>query len=196
MLTADTQRDSVFVTGDHHFNHGRIIELCARPVGDVHEMEDMLVDRWNAVVPPHGRVIHVGDLWLGGTKQFEDFDRTIKRLNGQIFLTKGNHDHLSRKWYNKAGVVVLGDTRGLYFLGRYIRISHRQPDYTRANAELNAYGTGSLWIHGHSHGLAPRIHPDVIDVGVDVQYRTDLNGKGIYTNFHPLKLVDLLEGLR
>lgn len=52
-------------------------------------MDDAMVARWNSVVGKHDTVYHMGDFSWG---RYEDIYKILKRLNGIIHLTLGNHD--------------------------------------------------------------------------------------------------------
>lgn len=77
-----------FFTSDLHLGHSRIIELSKRPFSDVHEMNEMLIQKWNAVVDPGDTVYALGDIFMGPRETV----LLRKRLNGKIILVKGNHD--------------------------------------------------------------------------------------------------------
>ena len=51
----------VFFTSDTHFDHEAIIWLCNRPFTCVEEMNDKLIENWNATVGPGDTVFHLGD---------------------------------------------------------------------------------------------------------------------------------------
>jgi len=58
----------IFFTGCTHFGHANIIKLANRPFSDVGEMNEALVERWNARVQPGDRVYHLGDVaWKTAT---------------------------------------------------------------------------------------------------------------------------------
>jgi len=81
---------NIFFTADRHFGHISIIELAGRPFSSVAEMDEIMIERHNKVVRP-GDIVH--DL---GDFAFADHDPYLRRLNGQMYLTLGNHDHSKR----------------------------------------------------------------------------------------------------
>jgi len=87
-----------FVIGDLHLNHEKIIELCNRPFKDVNEMNEKLIENWNRVVSPKDTVYFLGDLCF--EKKDCKRDYWLSRLNGNIILIKGNHDHGKGLIYN------------------------------------------------------------------------------------------------
>lgn len=80
----------IWFTSDTHFNHSRIIELSSRPFADAADMEETLVANWNARVQPTDLVYHLGDFAMHPR---DEIPRILARLNGQIVLVDGNHDH-------------------------------------------------------------------------------------------------------
>ena len=80
---------NLFFTSDTHFYHPNIIRYCNRPFNSVEEMNETLIRNWNEVVPPDGRVFHLGDFAFGGDAEWRS---ALSRLNGKIYLILGNHD--------------------------------------------------------------------------------------------------------
>ena len=78
----------VFFTSDQHFFHKNIIEYSGRPFSDVEEMNEAMIDRFNAKVPDNGRTYHLGD-FAWGDKHVAPI---LRRLNGIHYLVSGNHD--------------------------------------------------------------------------------------------------------
>ena len=81
--------DKVFFTSDTHFGHKNIIKYCNRPFSDIDEMNKVLIDNWNKVVSEGDIVFHLGDFAFGG---FPLWESIRSRLNGSIYLIRGNHD--------------------------------------------------------------------------------------------------------
>lgn len=76
---------------DTHFNHTNIIKYCDRPFSDVNEMNEKIIRNWNERIMPNDLVFHLGDFGLfRGNKEPGS---VLNRLNGHIYLIRGNHDH-------------------------------------------------------------------------------------------------------
>ena len=86
----------VLFISDTHFGHENIIKYCNRPFADVDSMDKELIDNWNQTVASDDIVIHNGDFALG-KKSIENY---VSKLNGQIYIVRGNHDH----WSDAKGV--------------------------------------------------------------------------------------------
>ncbi len=97
----------IYVTADTHFNHDNILKYCARPFDNINEMNEAIIDNWNSVVNKDDIVYHLGDFILGSK---EDLESIVKRLNGTIYLIRGNHDRLATKAYEDCGIVVIKKT--------------------------------------------------------------------------------------
>lgn len=147
----------VFFTADTHFNHKNIL-LFGRGAhfSDVEEMNERLIQNWNAVVGKHDRIYHLGDFSFGPK---EGIIEVIERLNGDIHMVRGNHDRQLDSL--KQMFASFGDYKEIKVDGQRVCMSHF-PFLTWHQAHYGAW-----MLHGHSHGrLEPTTQPRV-DVGVD-----------------------------
>ena len=87
--TNQTSKSEVFFTSDTHFGHSNIIKYCARPFDTINNMDEALINNWNAKVPKDGIVYHLGDFAWGSINYWE---KIREQLNGEIILVYGNHD--------------------------------------------------------------------------------------------------------
>ena len=76
--------------GDCHFNDPNIIKFEGRPFKSTAEMDEFMIQEWNATVPPDGDIIVAGDFIC--SNDFQYIRSIISRLNGKISLVRGNHD--------------------------------------------------------------------------------------------------------
>ena len=82
-----------WLISDTHFNHyPKTWDWPARH-GD---WESYMTFQWNNKIKPNDRVLHLGDFAFGNK---ENLINTRQKLNGQIFMVKGNHDKHGMKWY-------------------------------------------------------------------------------------------------
>lgn len=146
----------MFFTADHHFGHGKIIGLCARPFTDVEEMNEAMISTWNQTVGRRDDVWHLGDFAFRGGADFKA--GIFSRLNGRKRLVVGNHDDkatLSLPWSDPpvqlARVAAEGVRLVLCHYG--LRV---WPGLHR----------GAIHLYGHSHGRLPGSSL-CLDVGVD-----------------------------
>lgn len=149
-----------YFTSDTHYGHARVIEYSKRPFTNVDEMDEIMIERWNAVVRPGDLVYHLGDF------AFTNAERAIaiaRQLRGQKYLIFGNHDKRLRNdpkflgnwiWAKDLTQIQIGDQR--------ITLCHYAMR-TWASAHHGAWQ-----LYGHSHGtLAENPHAKSTDVGVD-----------------------------
>ena len=125
------------------------------------EMDEAMIERWNAVVKAGDLVYHLGDFIYSKTATDETIRRLLGRLNGNIILIKGNHDQLA--WQNRS-----------YFHGTYD--TYKEIKVGEQLIVLNHYAQrvwlkshyGSFHLFGHSHGTLPDDpNSRSFDVGVD-----------------------------
>lgn len=135
-------------SADHHFNHDNIIKYCDRQFDNVKEMNDVLIERWNAFVKPRDIVVYLGDFyWSDHTDTVLSFAK--RRLAGSIIFVKGNHD----RWFKR-------DKRYMYnkkIAGVHCWCGH---------FPLRSWPKG-INLHGHCHGTLEE-YVNQFDVGVDV----------------------------
>lgn len=81
----------IYIVSDTHFGHENIIGYCNRPFINAKEMDWEMVKRWNEVVKPQDHVWHLGDVYMGGTREYINF--VLGSLNGKKRLILGNHDN-------------------------------------------------------------------------------------------------------
>jgi len=148
---------TVWFTSDHHFNHANIIAYCSRPFASLSEMNERMVEEWNARVSDSDTVYVVGDFFLGPTP---DGVRIGQSLRGRKILVKGNHDRSTHTCL-QAGFAQVSS-----------RISLALEDGTRAllrhvPLDENFLDGHDLQIHGHRHG-GPQLEGRHLNVCVDL----------------------------
>lgn len=148
-----------WVTSDTHFGHEKIIGFCNRPFKSVAEMNEAMVDTWNAIVKPGHDVYHLGDF------SFEKDPAPIfSRLNGQKHLIVGNHD-ANRKAVMGLPWASVHYIKTLRWAGGRAVMCHFPME------SWEGMHRGRLMLHGHCHGSLNRRMPKRFDVGWDVYCR-------------------------
>lgn len=83
---------NIFFTSDLHFGHKNIIRFDNRPFLNINEMDETLINNWNAKVKSEDLIYILGDFsWYNPDKTCEILDK----LNGKKILIKGNHDKIT-----------------------------------------------------------------------------------------------------
>ena len=145
---------SVFFTADTHFGDHRTINISRRPFTNTAEMNEAMVERWNATVSPDDVIWHLGDV----ARRPADVAELLARLNGTKHLLRGNNDPDAT--LAAAGWTSVGDYAEIDLDGRRLVLCHYP------FRSWNGQHRGALNLHGHSHGrLKPM--PRQFDVGVD-----------------------------
>jgi calcineurin-like phosphoesterase family protein len=153
-------------TSDTHFNHVNIIPYCKRPYASIHEMNNALIDNWNACVKEEDTVFHLGDFGMGS---FKDFPDIRSRLKGSIVLILGNHDlrHSAQKWKTIVGINEVWDF--LYYEDVYLCHYPYEGDTQDQERfkDRRLQDCGHWLLHGHVHDMW-HVKGRQINVGVDV----------------------------
>jgi calcineurin-like phosphoesterase family protein len=140
-MAKNTQR---FVISDTHFGHENSWKLFKRadgsplrPFDSTEEMNEAIIERWNAKVKEQDTVYHLGDVVIA-KRNLE----LVKRLNGRKILIAGNHDIFKNKDYFDAGFAEIRGCR--VFTDKFI-LTHipLHPDSVSQRFRVN--------VHGHLH---------------------------------------------
>ncbi len=133
--------NNVFLIADPHFTHQGMCRFVdkngekVRPWTDAAEMDEALIENWNATVKQYDKVYVLGDFAIA-----KKSIAIAGRLNGKKVLIRGNHDIFALKDYTP----WFYDVRGSHKLDNFV-LTHIpiHPDslarWTRGN------------IHGHLH---------------------------------------------
>ena len=174
---------NTYILSDTHFNHSNIIKYCNRPFKDISEMNREIINNWNSIVKKDDIVYHLGDFFFGSKY---DLTNIISKLNGNIYLIRGNHDRLTIKSYEECGIVILKNAP--IVIEEYkILLSHRPlPDSMIKNGFIN--------VHGHIH---EKKLEDVYDNGLFSKNK-HINVSCDVLEFKPILLDELLrkEGVK
>jgi calcineurin-like phosphoesterase family protein len=197
--------NDTFHSSDGHWGHANISRLAGRPFphgpDGVEEMNEHLVERWNATVGPTDTTWMHGDVAMG---RIEESLAYIARLNGTIHLIVGNHDrcwpHYKgydaakvdhwRRRYLDAGFASICDSATLAteqittvtpnhagVLMTHFPYTGESPSHFEDRyADQRPHDDGGWLIHGHVHE-AWRQRGRQINVGVDAW-----NGRPVSTD--------------
>ena len=138
---------NTFIISDTHWNHTAACTIFKkddgtplRPFKDGDEADEVMIERWNAVVKPNDKVYHLGDVVM--PKHHRKLDEIMPRLNGTKVLIKGNHDELKPARY----LEHFKDIRGSHLLDNLV-LTHIP---LHPASVLRWRGN----IHGHLHSYA------------------------------------------
>ena len=180
-----------FVISDTHFGHTNSWEKFKLPNGDplrpftsTEEMDETMIERWNAKVQPHDVVYHLGDVVIN-----RKYLHLVKRLNGKKRLVRGNHDIFKDQDYRDVGFDSLYGVR--VFTDKFI-LSHipLHPDCITHRFKVNVHGhlhsnevtrkiATKVWAPVGQHDLIDEIDPRYLCVSVE------------HTNYEPLSFEEV-----
>lgn len=165
----------VFFTSDSHFTHFNVARLCNRPYSSRSEMDQGLINNWNNVVPEDGIVIHCGDFMLPHKIGYKEYSKYINKLNGTIYLTRGNHDKIDLGNYDDK--LIVNDC--MYIQVEKTLIYAQHYPCLAFNGDIQVFGHIHTLSDGKVHGLDSDV-PDKLkfnqyDVGVDQNNYTPIN---------------------
>jgi len=158
-----------FVISDTHFGHTNSWEKFKLPNGDplrpftsTEEMDETMVERWNAKVGPHDTVYHLGDVVINRKSLHH-----VSRLNGKKRLVRGNHDIFKDVDYRDVGFESLYGVR--VFVDKFI-LSHipLHPDCVTERFKVNVHG------HLHANEITRQVRLSDKDEWFDRGKMTDL----------------------
>jgi calcineurin-like phosphoesterase family protein len=179
----------IWYASDHHFDHRNMIDKFtladgspARSFATVEEMNDVMIERHNAVVKSHHHVWFLGDLTMH--RQIGQIQYTVlDRLNGHKRLLLGNHD-LDKvenylKWFEK------------------VKASHVHDRllFTHIPVHPESLGRFQANVHGHTHHrvLPPVIITDHKGYGQTERVVPYINVCVEQTDYRPVSLEQIKE---
>ena len=132
---------SGFLVSDTHFGHAGVCRFMRddgftklRPWDNPEEMDEAMVKAWNERVRPTDKVYHLGDAVINRKAL-----ATLRRLNGDKVLIRGNHDIFRDEEYRQ----YFRELRAYHVMNGMI-LSHIPVH----EASLGRFGVN---IHGHLH---------------------------------------------
>lgn len=170
--------NKIFVIGDTHFWHTKIMEYCNRPFDSVEDMNEKIVENWNSVVKPEDTVYHLGDVSFAGKDKTKEL---VSRLNGIKVLSMGNHDRRKTKsWFRDLGFS--------YVIEGTLLLLHPFPagDFVLSHEPVNTAGTPYVNIHAHLHDRT--VYPDHIDTRGSVNFCASVE----MINYTPISLEEIV----
>lgn len=146
----------IYLISDTHFYHRNILAYENRPFSSVAEMNEALIQNWNAVVNEHDLVIHLGDVGLSSESKLKEL---IPKLKGHKILIQGNHDTKSKHFYLECGFEEVVHTKLEVIDGLRVYFSHRPESRPGDGAPYD------LHFYGHVHSKGVEDYPTIAHNG-------------------------------
>lgn len=154
-------------TADLHFGHRLLTNdpekgLGIRPYDTADEMNEAIIEIWNAHVRPEDKVFHLGDFAFMSPQEGMVLR---EQLNGSICNIRGNHCGC------ESGMDKLGAwewNKDIYYLRT--QIADEDIQIVLCHYPIESWMNrqhGAIHLHGHCHGNLTRNDPRRIDVGWD-----------------------------
>lgn len=133
----------IFYISDTHFGHANIILLDGRPFKTVAQMDQAMIDNWNAAVRKCDTVYILGDFcWCKTARWIE----ILNRLNGKKILIRGNHDVQNPSAELRACFADMQDYLEIRDAGRRVILCHYPIPFYKNASDPNVY-----MLYGHVH---------------------------------------------
>lgn len=174
---------NTYFVSDFHFWHTAILKYSSRNFSSVEDMNEALVNNWNAIVKPEDLVYDLGDVSFG---KYTETKMLLQRLNGKHHIILGNHDKViinnKNEFINSGVIASIQDYKELKIKGIPPIIMMHYP-----LRSWNKMHYGSIMLHGHTHNSLKPIGKSV-DVGVDSKY--------IHDEYRPTSLEEVLNYMK
>ena len=176
---------SVFLVSDTHFGHKGVCHFTRndgvtklRPFDTPEEMDEFMVEAWNAKVRPNDKVYHLGDVVINRRAL-----KIMSRLNGDKVLIRGNHDIFPDTEYRE------------YF--RELRAYHVMNGMILSHIPVHPESLGRFGVNIHGHTHANRVMRDLAVCGRDNVIDTRYHCVCVeQTDFAPILFEDVIERIR
>lgn len=172
----------IYFIGDNHWGHKSIIYNAQRPFQNVFEMDEYMIEAWNSVITNDDEVYHLGDMsYKTNPKRFGEI---LERLNGRIYLIRGNHD--KEKLINRFKDRFEWVKNDYRFQYEYLETTYDFVLFHYPIYSWNRIWYGSIHIHGHTHTNEPffnKYHPGRV-INVSVENLDD---------YKPISIIEVIE---
>lgn len=166
---------NIFFTSDTHFSHKLMSNH--RNFSSIEEMDCALFAHWNNKINEGDDVYHLGDFAFCSNGKIKDY---TNKLNGNIFLVRGNHDKFG-----------LSDckSRGFSWVKDYYELSINEKRFVLFHFPLREWHwqrKGVYHLYGHTHCHIEQDYGKSMDVGID-------NPKSNLAPFHIDEVIDIIK---
>lgn len=163
----------IWLTSDWHFGHDRAFIYEPRGFKSIWEHDEAIIERHNKVVRPDDIVYCLGDCMLGQNLNYGL--SCMRRLNGEIYIIRGNHD-TDNRWAAYAdlyNILPIGWSEVIkHEFGRSY-LSHF-PTETSSLENMGSLKKHLINFHGHTHSKS------VFEKGKPYQYNVAVDAHNCY----------------
>lgn len=139
-----------YIADTHFYHEGILDKMDKRGFETVEAMNEYMIAKWNAKVRKCDEVIILGDFCWGKTEQV---NALLERLNGYLFLIRGNHDYyLNNKNFNIERFIWVRSYSEIYDNKRKVVLCHYPILCYNGQYRWNKQGMPVTYmLHGHVH---------------------------------------------
>ena len=141
-----------YYISDLHFFHEKLNrEMDKRGFESVEEMHMHMLRQWNSKVNRRDEVFILGDVGFGNA---EEINEILKKLNGKLYLIKGNHDNrfLRKTAFDDTRFEWIKDYAEISDNNRKIILCHYPIMCYNGQYKLTADGKPKVYmLYGHVH---------------------------------------------
>ena len=170
-----------YISDLHFFHKGMNERMDCRGFASIEEMNETMIEHWNAKVRPNDEVVILGDLSFG---RAEETNQLLNRLNGKLFLIYGNHDHfVNSRGFNSLRFKWIKPYAELSDDKRKVVLCH-YPIFCY-NGQYKVDGEGNpltYMLYGHVHNSYDEV---LINQFIEITRNTKREIKG-REGFHPI----------
>jgi len=139
-----TERNAMnYYISDLHIGHENILRFDNRPFADVNEMNNKLIENWNARVRSDDTVYILGDfIWA----KESEWSSIVGSLGGNKVLIRGNHDPKQFSAATKRMFQEITDLKEIKDSGKHVVMCHYPIPFFRAS-----FASTAFMLYGHVH---------------------------------------------
>lgn len=140
-----------YYIADCHFFHGALnTKMDKRGFASVEEMNQYMIQKWNAKVKHNDEVVIIGDFSWGTA---EETNILLSKLRGRLYLIQGNHDRfLTNNNYNASRFVWIKPYAEMHDNGRKVILCHYPIMCYNGQYRLDEKGNPKTYmLYGHVH---------------------------------------------
>ena len=139
-----TERNAMnYYISDLHIGHENILRFDNRPFADVNEMNNKLIENWNARVHSDDTVYILGDfIWA----KESEWPSIVGSLGGNKVLIRGNHDPKQFSAATKRMFQEITNLKEIKDSGKHVVMCHYPIPFFRAS-----FASTAFMLYGHVH---------------------------------------------
>lgn len=132
-----------YYISDLHIGHANVVRFDNRPFADVNEMNNKIIEYWNARVKTDDTVYILGDFIWAKESEWPYF---VGPLAGNKVLIRGNHDPRQFSSTTKRMFQEITNLKEIKDNGKHIVMCHYPMPFFRAG-----FAPSSYMLYGHVH---------------------------------------------